>query len=285
MVGYRHCLMSPACRPVDKCNRIGNSVHSGHIAVAVELNTLFGIVVHFRYALYLDKRICGYNDISRIGIVVQLARYKECSSALYGAQLHLLNFLVLGKYLYFQRAAVVGDIIGDNGLFVADFLKLRSKNVAHNDNLFAEVLYSLAYRYGLFADSSSLYYLGRFGVEVLIKSRYVKCSSGDNGLHFLGLYLVGSLIRDKLTAVVRHIRFKALYHLVVLLNAYGGITVKDYLDSYAELIVDHSGKACAEVELVQYITSAMNYPYAELTVAERNVSVVEKAVHYRDIAL
>ena len=70
--------------------------------MAVKLNTLFGVVVHFWDALYLNERICRYNYVSRIGIIVKLTRNQKCCSALDRAELHLLYFFILGEYLYFQ---------------------------------------------------------------------------------------------------------------------------------------------------------------------------------------
>ena len=207
--------------------------------MAVELNALLGIAVGLGNALYLDEGVYCDNDITGVGVIVQLARYKKCSTALDGAQFQFLHFLVFGKYFQLQRAAVIGDIKGDNGLFAPYLLEFRGKNIADHYYLLPKALYRLTNGSWLFADSSALDDLSRLCVKVLVKSSNIYGGSWNYRLHLLRPYLLGSLVGNELCAVIRHIRLDALYHLVKLLLAYGALSVKHYLDADSELIIYH----------------------------------------------
>ena len=95
-----NCLMSPLSRPVDNAYRIGNSVHCRHIRMTVKFNAFFRVVIHFRYSLYLYKRIGRNNNVMRVGVIVDLARNKESRSLFKRTEVHILYLLCRGKDLY-----------------------------------------------------------------------------------------------------------------------------------------------------------------------------------------
>ena len=131
-------------------------------------------------------------------------------------------------------------ILDFRDILPVDLLEFRGKNIADHYYLLAKALYRLTNGSWLFADSSALDYLSRLCVKVLVKSSNIYGGCGDNRLHLLRPYLLGSLVGNELCAVIRHIRLDALYHLVKLLLAYGALSIENYLDADTELIIYHS---------------------------------------------
>ena len=54
VVGYRHSLMTPFSGSCDERYRVGNSVHSRHIRMTVQFDTLFGVVILFGNFLHFE---------------------------------------------------------------------------------------------------------------------------------------------------------------------------------------------------------------------------------------
>ena len=89
------------------------------------------------HALDFYHRVRHYRDIMRKLVIIDLSGNEDCLSLFETRK--LAHFLLIGglcEEFHHQRAAVVGDTVGYNGLVVAELLDLACEDISDNNYLF-----------------------------------------------------------------------------------------------------------------------------------------------------
>ena len=134
VVGNRHRRPAPCLTAIDEIFGVGYAVHRTHIGVQMQLDTLFGCIIHTNLLLGLDNRGRLQNALLLVAVKADLALYDQVHAGLDGR--HDITRLIFGHELGdADGVGVIGDIERNldpllAGLFAGDLAVIDKEHVA-----------------------------------------------------------------------------------------------------------------------------------------------------------